>query len=245
MAAMFAHDGSTSTHATGTADDDLLSDPANADPAAHQNVVETSFLSKSLLPVDPQTCLEDLETYTNQFDPRAACGVYDEFLEDEQRKGAYDGLPPPFGTVGGHLMFSSWSTVLKNASPATILSVMDFTRSGIYVNPSRISPSLITIRSTTGTSTTNFRMLVEGSVAISVMAGMCTESHITEAMPGAGNPPPRLRRFLCLMPHNLDWERWQSFICLVYGHRVLFSPITANAIHMGSMLSGNNSSKAT
>ncbi|KAJ7241284.1 hypothetical protein C8J57DRAFT_1527027 [Mycena rebaudengoi] len=181
---------------------------------------------------DPQLCLEDLETYKNNFNPKAECGVFDLLLQDEALRELYVGLPPlpsdrwvlatydpkqessEEGTIGGHLSFSYWKDNLQGASPSTIMSIMSFTRSDFYINPSRISPALVVTAPTTSSSI-NKRMEIDGCVAISLMAGICTESNITAA----------------------DWERWQSFICLVFGYGVLFSPIVCNALHMGSSLS--------
>ncbi|KAJ7235854.1 hypothetical protein C8J57DRAFT_140235 [Mycena rebaudengoi] len=68
------------------------------------------------------------------------------------------------------------------------------------------------------------------------MVGMCTQSYITKEVAGNGHPP-RFRRYISLMPHNQDWERWQSFHCLVFGEDVLYTPMSRKAIHLGSVLS--------
>jgi hypothetical protein len=78
-------------------------------------------------------------------------------------------------------------------------------------------------------------MQINGHVAISIMVGMCTESNITEAVSNGNSP--RLKRSMSIMMHNQEWERWQSFHCLVFGEDVMYSVITDNAIQLGSMLS--------
>jgi hypothetical protein len=64
-------------------------------------------------------------------------------------------------------------------------------------------------------------------------------SYITEAVAGNGKDP-RLKRYMTILQHNQEWERWQSFNCLVFGHELLYAYLDSKAIQLGSILSFGN-----
>jgi hypothetical protein len=112
---------------------------------------------------------------------------------------------------------------------------MTFVQSGPYINPCRISPALCSTEKA-GTGVNARRIVVDGKTAVSLMVGMCTGSYITEPVAGNG-PDPRSKRYMLLLQHNQEWERWQSFHCLVFGYELLYAQIEDRAIQLGSILS--------
>jgi hypothetical protein len=112
---------------------------------------------------------------------------------------------------------------------------MTFTRHEEFINPSRISPALLVIRNTTQASQ-SARLNVGSRVAICVSAGMCLESFMVEPHQGTGSAP-RKRRYLSLLFHNQEWERWESCMCLAFSETFLFTQMTDFAVHMGSVIS--------
>ncbi|KAJ7279944.1 hypothetical protein C8J57DRAFT_1301154 [Mycena rebaudengoi] len=109
------------------------------------------------------------------------------------------------GSVGGHMKFSYWGKLSDNIHPVTMYNSMTFVESGIYINPTRISPARCSTK----------------LVAISIMVGMCMQSYITKEVAG----------------RYINWERWQSFHCVVFEEDVLYTPMSSKAIHLGSVLS--------
>ncbi|KAJ7279536.1 hypothetical protein C8J57DRAFT_1303567 [Mycena rebaudengoi] len=195
--------------------------------------------------------LEDLESYKNNFDPAAPCEVFDLEIQDEVLKPLYVGLPPlpsdrwilttydPKNAcnpeAGGRLSFSSWAKHSKDLNAVTVWNIMTFVQSGIYINPCRISPALCSTEQS-GQNAAARRITIDKKTVISVMVGMCTESYLTEAVAGNGSDP-RYKRYMHILQHNQEWERWQAFHCLVFGYEILYSHINENAIQLSSVLS--------
>ncbi|KAJ7511746.1 hypothetical protein B0H11DRAFT_1899282 [Mycena galericulata] len=113
-------------------------------------------------------------------------------------------------------------------------SAMIMTHDGVFMNPARVSPSLIETRPISNGNTQR-RIHVDGKVAICVSPGMCSESFLTRPHTGSG-VNGRKRKFIALTFHNQEWERWESFMCLCFAQPHLFTPMTKTAIHLGSML---------
>ncbi|KAJ6585945.1 hypothetical protein B0H19DRAFT_1060123 [Mycena capillaripes] len=136
--------------------------------------------------------LDDLTMFRVKFDPS---------LQDVKLVGAYKNLPnlpggmsvnaswDPFpieDQIGGRVAFSKWGNIMEDAHPKTIYTAVTFTRSGRHINPSRVSPAMMSIRPT----------------------------HTTPIMQRFSAQPPRWRKFIALLLHNQDFERWESFIPL-------------------------------
>ncbi|KAK6992998.1 hypothetical protein R3P38DRAFT_2801371 [Favolaschia claudopus] len=76
---------------------------------------------------------------------------------------------------------------------------------------------------------------VGNHAAICISAGMCTASHILQAVQSGGTPP-RYRKYVDLLMHNQDWERWEAFMCICFGENVLRATITSKAVSMTTRL---------
>ncbi|KAK7044306.1 hypothetical protein R3P38DRAFT_2509194, partial [Favolaschia claudopus] len=185
--------------------------------------------------------------------PPVKCEVNDETLQDDAIKEIYADLPPLRGgkvvlpsfdrnpeeldgAIGGRLSFSIWETILCHATATTLLNAMVFTRTAKhFINPSRVSPSIMTLKQTVMGAPGTYRLSVGNHAAICVSAGMCTASHIMEAV-ASGGTPTRYRKYIDLLMHNQDWERWAAFMCTCYGQSVLRATITSKAVSMTTRL---------
>ncbi|KAK6972180.1 hypothetical protein R3P38DRAFT_2812571 [Favolaschia claudopus] len=221
--------------------------------APPDDVGRKSSAGRSPAGAKKQRVAEDDLTQRVNYTPPVQCEVNEEHLQDDAIKDIYVGLPalrggkavlPSFdrnpeemeGTIGGRLSFSIWETILCHATAATLLNAMVFTRTGGYfVNPSRVSPALMTLKATVMGAPGTHRLSVGNHAAICVSAGMCMASHIMEAVQSGGSPP-RFRKYVDLLMHNQDWERWAAFMCICYGYNVLRASITAKAVSMTTRL---------
>ncbi|KAJ7808830.1 hypothetical protein B0H13DRAFT_2385575 [Mycena leptocephala] len=199
--------------------------------------------------------LEDLEQYKAHYDPNYECQVFDPELQDPLLRETYIGLPPlPLRRVeptynpnenidpdekGGRIRFSVWPKCIENCSGLTISNAVTFERSGVFINPSRASPRVISARPTK-TGSLSLRLNVDttsgAKIAICVTSGMCMRSHVATAVKING-PLQREHKFINIVMHNQDWERWAAFMCFCFGQELLYAQITDLAIQVGTMLS--------
>ncbi|KAJ7038552.1 hypothetical protein C8F04DRAFT_1324377 [Mycena alexandri] len=198
--------------------------------------------------------LDDIEAYKLNYDPSYPCQVADLELQDKLLVGSYKGLPPlPNRSVlpsftrndasedevkGGRVRFSVWPKVVKNCTAATISGAVTFEKSGLYINPSRVSPVDVTVRPTKqGTKTTShMRINVDNSVATCVSCGMCVESWVTRTAKTFGSNP-REYKCISLVMHNQDWERWAAWMCLCFNEQQLYASMSGRAIQIRSIMS--------
>ncbi|KAJ7171227.1 hypothetical protein C8R46DRAFT_1216805 [Mycena filopes] len=203
--------------------------------------------------------LEDISSHRVKYIPVVPCQVNDIRLQDPLLRPTYVNLPglsgdclvlpsfdrsaedEPEGRVGGRLQFTVWAAMLGDASPSTLFNAVTFVLAfkhligpQLYINPSRVSPGIITMRPAGGVN--QFRISVDNHGAVCVSSGMCTESHIIDPVASSG-VPARYRKFICLMLHNQDWERWAAFMCHCFGYKVMHCAMTAKAIQLGTRIS--------
>lgn len=125
---------------------------------------------------------------------------------------------------------------------------MTFTRKGVYINPSRVSPAIISVHPTKPGSTSRRLNVVKNElnsthdkVAICVTPGMCNYSHIMTTAETRGARPMRYK-YVDFLLHDQDWERWEAFMCFCLGEPQLHSNITDLCVQMTTMkvLSSNS-----
>jgi hypothetical protein len=80
-------------------------------------------------------------------------------------------------------------------------------------------------------------------VAICVTSGMCMRSHVVTGVKTFGSPP-REHKYINVVMHNQDWERWAAFMCLCFGQQLLYANITDLAIQFGTMMSKTDDANA-
>jgi hypothetical protein len=61
-------------------------------------------------------------------------------------------------------------------------------------------------------------------------------SHVATAVKING-PLQREHKYINLVMHNQDWERWAAFMCFCFGQELLYAQINDLAIQVGTMLS--------
>ncbi|KAJ7102083.1 hypothetical protein C8R44DRAFT_946146, partial [Mycena epipterygia] len=203
--------------------------------------------------------MEDLESYKAYYDELAPCGVADLDLQDEALRPHYSGLPPlPCGrqllpvydpdrlsgvqfdseVKGGRVKFSAWfGGHMKNMIPENAISAMLFTHADrCYINPSRVSPLLLSRQLAAGSSATQ-RLMLDKRVAVSVPVKLGPKSE-------------RMRKWLSGVFHNQDWEHFEALMCLVFGEELMYAQLSKKkVIAFQTMISpadasGGGSSKA-
>ncbi|KAJ7710828.1 hypothetical protein B0H17DRAFT_1224009 [Mycena rosella] len=223
-----------------------------ADMFTADAVVDTVVdFNASAVPAPDPTFLEDLESYKTKYDSSVPCQVYDESIQDPILIPIYKDLPPlpkrdmlpsytredleQYEEELGRVSFSGWQKAIKFITPFTIESAMIFTQFEEFINPSRVSPTVITVKPTK-TGGLSLRLHVGTKVAICVSVGMCTESCLVDAVQ-TRSTPPMYHKYLALMYHNYDWQRWAAFVCLCFKEPFMFAPMQELALQIGTVLS--------
>ncbi|KAK7012339.1 hypothetical protein R3P38DRAFT_2550915, partial [Favolaschia claudopus] len=121
-------------------------------------------------------------------------------------------------------------------------SAMTFELKDPYFNPARARPSAFIMRPTGPGMVNAYRINYGKHVAIAVLPGMCTESHIMSPVASAGTPP-RYRKYISLLVHNQDWERTESFVGICFGQDTIHCAINAKALQLSTRLNPVDTSK--
>ncbi|KAJ7626517.1 hypothetical protein DFH06DRAFT_1141828 [Mycena polygramma] len=204
--------------------------------------------------------MDMLETYKAYYDPLAVCGVNDEDLQDPVLVNSYVGQPPLPGdrsllavydpsrlsgqerepVKGGRVKFSTWARYIPSILADNAIGAVLFREADPnFINPSRVSPLLLSCQVTAGSAATQ-RLMVNGRVAMCVTSIFCTESFLVDAKKIGANTD-RTRKWLSGIPHNQDFERLESLFCLVLGEHVLYAQITPKkALSFQTMMSPAN-----
>lgn len=93
-----------------------------------------------------------------------------------------------------------------------------------FINPSKVSPIRLSSQ-ISGVGSSSIRLCVDKHVAVCVSAVFSTESVLTAPAKLGGNSE-RTRKWLSGVFHNQDWERFESLMCLVFGHHILYGQIS-------------------
>ncbi|KAJ7902345.1 hypothetical protein B0H13DRAFT_1882593 [Mycena leptocephala] len=200
-----------------------------------------------------EVVLSDLTTIKVKYDDKQTCGVFNRQLQDPLLRGHYDQNPPlpsgrkllpswdlshsDIGRIGGRIGFSDWADVMDdtNPVPSSIFNAITFIAKGIHCNPSRVNPN--TMSRIQHAQKTNQDVLSVGDrPAVFLSCGSCTESHVTVAV-ASSSTPPRYRKFISLLYHNQDYERYEAFMCLCFNRVSLYTSMSEKAIQMQTLLS--------
>lgn len=114
---------------------------------------------------------------------------------------------------------------------------MALIESGQYINPARISPERVSataIKSAVDGSGGNFRLSKDGSPAICVTAGMCLDSRLIEPVYTSGSDA-MLHKYIAVIFHSQDWQRWEAFMCQLFGKPRMYANMADSALQIGSV----------
>jgi hypothetical protein len=117
---------------------------------------------------------------------------------------------------------------LKN-SPSLALRAIRFVSTGHFVNPSRASPTVITVREISSGAVSHsrrFHAYVESSPAIFVSAIFSELSKMREPTQH-GLPQNMLQGKF----HTQEWDRFVAFMCMVFGKRELNANVARDSMH--------------
>ncbi|KAK6974081.1 hypothetical protein R3P38DRAFT_2812267 [Favolaschia claudopus] len=204
---------------------------------------------------------DDLITYPILFTPPAECGVSDVKLQDDAIKDVYAALcnlpggrrlMPSFVrsqsgedyNPGGRLMFSYWFRTLAEVSGITLYNAMNFKSRGRFFAPQRESPDHVMLAQEPGTASSAYKLYIGSEYAIGVTPGLCFESYLVDTFRSNANPP-RYRKFISLLFHNQDWERFVSFMCCCFDRRMLHTQMTGKALQFSTKMNTVDAVKQT
>ncbi|KAJ7832808.1 hypothetical protein B0H13DRAFT_1914816, partial [Mycena leptocephala] len=173
--------------------------------------------------------LEDLEQYKAHYNPDHHCEVFDAELQDPLLRDTYIGLPPlPLRHIEASYNPSENS---------------DSDDKGGRIRFS-VWPKCIENCSASLSLRLNIDTMAGAKVAICVTSGMCMRSHVVTGVKTFGSPP-REHKYINVVMHNQDWERWAAFMCLCFGQQLLYANITDLAIQFGTMMSKTDDANAS
>ncbi|KAJ7156833.1 hypothetical protein C8R43DRAFT_949100 [Mycena crocata] len=209
--------------------DDMFSDEEDTAGAPAKSVPKDQNVDAN------SKCLDDLESYKNRFDPMSNVEYSTNPCKTPSLK--QHTLVSLRCQLGDSSTLLTFHRILRTTIPSvtTMSSAMSATRDGVYVNPARVSPAAITTRPTQSGSM-NMRVNVDSRVAICWSPGMILESFLTD--------PTARRKYIALLLHSQEWQRWEAFMCLVFAEEHLFSPMTRLAIHIGSVINQGKGSQS-
>ncbi|KAJ7034422.1 hypothetical protein C8F04DRAFT_1183236 [Mycena alexandri] len=232
--------------------DDLLNEIADdSDPVVKNEAPPTGAAPVNILegavPIDTTVYLEDISSYREHYDPSIPCGVSDPDLQDDKLVKVYalcPGLPggralyASFTRDGDHpedayVIYSNWPRTVGGLRKTTMGSAMLLVRDGVFINPTRISPADIWMRPVSD-GNSSMRVNIGDKVAINVVCGMTLESYLLDPHV-SGGANGRSRKYICVVLHSQDHQRWVAWNCLVFGQQYLFTPMTRSGIHFGSV----------
>ncbi|KAK7040605.1 hypothetical protein R3P38DRAFT_2769080 [Favolaschia claudopus] len=198
-----------------------------------------------------------------------ACGVSEDRLQDVSIKDVYSGLCKQFNNKnftisggrkllpsfvrsgsaddwnpGGRLAFSYWFETLNQVSGITLFNAMSFKRSGRFFAPQREAPDSLSLAQEPGTSPYSYKLYAGNEYAIAVTPGLCFESYVVEPF-RSGGTPPRFRKFISVLFHNQDWERFVSFVCCCFDRRMLHTQMTGKALQFSTKMNTVDAMKQT
>ncbi|KAJ3504935.1 hypothetical protein NMY22_g17759 [Coprinellus aureogranulatus] len=166
------------------------------------------------------------------------CEVTSPELQDPALAEYYIGLPPLKAGVfeswsdaegNGMVSFSRWSDICPSMSFDSVLSAVEFRSYKNYVNPARVSPLDLCIRTIPGKNIRSHLYTREREPAMCLSTVLCRESHVLQ-------PPPKglRQKWLSGVFHSQEWERTVGAICTSFGHDVLQAQLMKDAMQFAT-----------
>ncbi|KAJ7131531.1 hypothetical protein C8R43DRAFT_957028 [Mycena crocata] len=196
---------------------------------------------------DPTAFLETLETYKTHYNSRAPCGVNDPDIQDPVLRNSYINQPPlpaeralvpvfdptrlngeePAPIKGGRVKFITWLNHLPGMNANNAFNAVLFVEAlGKYVNPSRSSPGKASVQLSSGVSASQ-RLNFNDRVAPRKI----------------GTNSDRLRKWISGVFHNQEWERFEAYMCLVFGEALMHAQLSPEkALSFQTMIGPANDS---
>ncbi|KAJ2911861.1 hypothetical protein MD484_g8554, partial [Candolleomyces efflorescens] len=172
------------------------------------------------------------------------CEVMDPELQDELLKDSYKELPNlRAGTFEswseaagpGMVRFSGWADICARMSYDSCYNAINFTSHRNFVNPSRVSPLSLLVRSVPGARTRYYLYTKERMPAMCVSSVYCKESHLLA-------PPDRglRQKWLSGIFHSQEWERCVGLVCTMFKHRYVSAQLCQDAMQFSTKASFAN-----
>ncbi|KAJ2914230.1 hypothetical protein MD484_g6192, partial [Candolleomyces efflorescens] len=166
------------------------------------------------------------------------CEVTKVELQDKLLQGLYVGLAclrtgifeSWSEMVGpGNIVFSAWANVCPSMDFDSIMSAMAFTQSGRFINPTRISPLDLLVRSAPGSGQRLQLYTSDRRPAVCVSTVYCADSCLTV-------PSTRglKQKYFSGIFHTQEWERCMAIMCALFRQRVLHAQLYKDAIQFAT-----------
>ncbi|KAJ2914814.1 hypothetical protein MD484_g5619, partial [Candolleomyces efflorescens] len=171
------------------------------------------------------------------------CQVSDRSLQDQLLYRFYNGLAALWQGVfegwnslhgSGMVLFSGWGKSCPAMSFDACLNAIELRTCGDCINPSRISPRSVLIRTMPGIVPRFHLYGRNRRPAICVSTIYCTESYVT-----APSPRGLQQKFISGIFHSQEWERFVGFMCTSFGYDVLHAQLSRDAIQFSTRIKYN------
>ncbi|KAF9033545.1 hypothetical protein BJ165DRAFT_1567409 [Panaeolus papilionaceus] len=177
------------------------------------------------------------------------CEVNNPKLYDPLLAETYSNLPPlrpgtliPWsGFPGpGNCTFSAWGDQCPNMAGQMAMSALLFVMCQDLINPSRASPLAVHLRQVRTKQNTRLNVYRGDKPMIGVSCGFVTESQLlTPADTGLR------QKYLRMILHTQEWERFTSWACMVFGYNALHAQLAADALEFQTRPLYNNNGDDT
>ncbi|EKM77709.1 hypothetical protein AGABI1DRAFT_129993 [Agaricus bisporus var. burnettii JB137-S8] len=211
------------------------------------NVVDTPPVTA--VPAEPTVYLEDVHRRTIESLP-SVCSVTDANLQDELLQNDYPRLPPLLqGQLrswsdrpgAGTTRFSGWSTMCPHLEFKRAVNAIRFDVDGRYVNPSRVDPTILSARDTSGKSA---RFIAEVKVNHKwVTAVFTTPIRVLDSRLRTSDNE---QKSISGAAHGQEWERMAAVFCMIMGESVLNAQVVGSELRFSTKLvAGSKSNTAS
>ncbi|KAJ3532259.1 hypothetical protein NMY22_g7818 [Coprinellus aureogranulatus] len=235
------------------ADGKKAAKPTRRQPRSFKSVIATTRNPMSAVSASSsrsERLLDDLYHYKIDKEPDI-CEVTSQELQDPLLREFYSECPKlrrgsfqswSEATGPGMVFFSRWGENCPDMDFDTCISAVQFVQHGRYINPSRLSPTKACVKYIPAARPKYHLCTADRETAICLSPVMCVASHVIE-------PPERglRQKWLAAIFHSQEWERFVSFMCMVFGHDTLQAQLAKDAIQFTTraQFSAKDPSKAT
>ncbi|KAF9041178.1 hypothetical protein BJ165DRAFT_1406163 [Panaeolus papilionaceus] len=163
------------------------------------------------------------------------CQVTNVNIQDPLLMDFYHTLPPltegqliPWSYIPGEgqTSFSAWEDVCELLDIDVAFSALNFVVQDQWVNPSRASPLDVELREVIVGGASRLNMYRGNSPAIGISTGYVSESFVLGAPVNSGVR----QKFLSIIFHSQEWERFCGWVCMVFGRDAMHAQLAQDAL---------------
>ncbi|KAF9032566.1 hypothetical protein BJ165DRAFT_1534980 [Panaeolus papilionaceus] len=114
-------------------------------------------------------------------------------------------------------------------NPNTVFSILTFTQSGRFINPSRLSPLEVQLRQVWINNILQYNVYHGDIPAIAMSSGYLWDSHIT-----APKPVGLSQKMASVILHKQEWERLVAFCCMIFNVNAIAAQVSQSALQFST-----------